>query len=198
MPDANPSDGSRQPLRQRLRCLTCAIVMVIVVLFATRHIREKSRLTFESEQAQRRQDAFEKVKHGDHIVHVDDSRLLQLLANDPECVKNLTELVFFAADVPAEDARHVARLTNVRSIGFYDTDGADYVLQHARGLPVEELGFETTRISDDSLRNLSEFTRLKRVHFEQVMDRDAIAILDTLPPEVAVRIPYPEDKKSKL
>ena len=197
MPNANPPDSASRPLRQGLGCATIAALICGAVLLATRYAREQSRLAFEREQAQRRQEAFEKVRSGDHNIFVDDAELLQMLANDAECVKNLTEVVFFMADLTPEYAEHIARLTNVRSIGFYDTDGADYILQHAGELPIEELSFETTPLSDDSLRNLSKFSKLREVHFEQVLDRDAIAILETLRPEVAVRIPYPEDKEPK-
>ena len=50
-------------------------------------------------------------------------------------------------NIDPEDAENVACLTNVKDIGFYDTSGADIVLKHASGLPIESLFFEVSHVS---------------------------------------------------
>ncbi len=57
------------------------------------------------------------------------------------------------------------------------------------------MGFEMARLSNDSLRKLADFPDLTDVHFEHVMYPNEIAILETLPPRITVRIPYPAENE---
>jgi hypothetical protein len=171
------------------------VLLAIALPFAVSYLLEQSRLNIERRRAQWRQKWFDDVKNGDTQAMVMDSELLPMLANDPECVANLESLYFSCVTIAPEDAKHVARLTNVKDIGFYDTSGADVILDHAGGLPIESLFFECSPVSHDSLRALSEFSKLQKVHFEQGMSPDEIAILKELRPEIVVEIPYPSESE---
>lgn len=158
-------------------------------------LREQQRLSFERQKEEWRQNAFDRVKHGDHRVSIMDPKLLPMLANDADCVANLNELNFSMTAITNEDAQFVSRLSNVQTLYFYDTRGADLVLENARDLPISKMGFEMARLTKDSLRTLSDFPELTDVHFEHVMYPDEIAILKTLPSRIKVHIPYPAENE---
>lgn len=195
MGDADSSSKSNRSSRSCLTCLAVLVLLAIALPLGISYLREQSRLAVERRQAEWRQKWFDDVKNGDAQVSVMDPLLLPMLANDADCVANLEYLHFAMVDIKPEDAKHVARLTNVKKIGFYDTRGADSVLKHARDLPIESLFFEIARLSGDSLRSLSDFPKLTKVHFEHVMYPDEIAILKTLRSDIAVEVPYPSENE---
>ena len=129
---------------------------------------------------------FSTVKEGEHRVSVLDAQLLPMLAEDNDCIKNLKELCFAMVEITPEHAAHVARLVNVRSIHFYDTRGADFVLEYSRNLPIEELSFDSTPLSHDFLRILTELPCLKKLYFGYELGPHELVILQALPPGVAV------------
>ena len=178
---------SARPKRQHgcVGCLTISLGVAIVLPVGMLYLRHQSRLGAEQRRADLRQKWFHDVKNGSHLVSVLDSRLLPMLASDADCVAVLDQLSFAMVDVAPEDAEHIAQLINVRHISFYDTRGADYVLLHARGLAIETLSFDKTRLSDDSLRGLAGFPRLTKVRFGYA-DAHALAILRGLPPGITV------------
>ena len=193
--DMDAPDSSSKPNRSLRGCLLCLAVLVtlaIVLPLGISHLREQSRLAIARRRAEWRQKAFDEAKNDVRAqVVVMDPLLLPMLSSDADCVANTEDLVFSMVDIQPEDAEHVARLTNIKRLGFYDSRGADVVLQHARDLPIESLYFEMAHLSPDSLRSLSNFPKLTKVHFEHVMDPDEIAILKTLRSDIAVEIPYP-------
>lgn len=173
-----------------MTCLTILILLAIGLPLGISYLRRQARLNLERQRAEWRQKCFDDVKNGDTQAMVMDSLLLPMLAQDPECVANVRSLYFSMVNIDSTVAQNVASLTNVEDIGFYDTSGADIVLRHARRLPIESLFFEVSHVSHDSLRALSEFPKLKKVHFEQVMAPDEIAILKALPSGIVVEVPY--------
>jgi hypothetical protein len=191
MTETNASET--QPLLSR----GCLVSMLVLLAFAgllvvgIPYVRERQRLTFERQKAERRQGAFERVKNGDTRVLVMDSKLLPMLARDADCVANLKELNFSMTAIAPNDARFISQLKNVRVLTFYDTQGADHVLENARDLPITRMGFEMDRLSKDSLVTLADFPDLTDVHFEHLMYPNEIAVLEMLPPRIKVRIPYP-------
>jgi hypothetical protein len=185
-----PTAQFRKPSRGCLACLTAAVVLGAFTTFGVRCLHEHSRVALERQELEQRQELLNGVKGGRRTVIVRDTRLLPMLADDPACVANLAEMTFSMVNITAGDAAQVSRLINVRSMVFYDTRGADYVLEHARGLPIERLFFEKARLSSDSLRSLSQFPRLKTVHFEYDVHPDEIAILRSLPPRITVETPH--------
>jgi hypothetical protein len=81
----------------------------------------------------------------------------------------------------------------VKRIVFYSCGGADDLLHAMKGMPsVEDLYFEVSGLSDDGVRVLGTFPNLKKVHFEQVIDREREKLLRDTLPGVEVEIPYPE------
>jgi hypothetical protein len=179
-------------------CLVALIALSVFVGFLVvgiPYLREQQKISFERQKAEWRQDAFERVKNGDTRVSIMDSKLLPKLARDADCVANLTELSFSMTEITADDAAFIAQLKNVHSLYFYDTHGAERVLENSRDLPIKKLGFEMDRLSKDSLRKLPEFPELREVYFEHVMYPNEIAILETYPPRINVRIPYPAENE---
>lgn len=190
MDNSDFSSKSTTSSRNCLTCLTILILFAVALPIGISYLRKQARLNLERQRADWRQKVFDDVKKGGTQATVMDSLLLPMLAKSPECVANVRSLSFSMVTIDPDDAENVASLTNVTDIGFYDTSGADVVLNHASSLPIESLFFEVSRVSHDSLRALSEFPKLKKVHFEQVMDPDEIAILKALPSGIAVEIPY--------
>ena len=187
-------ESSPEPNRSSQSFLTYLVVLVLLAIalpLGISYLREQSRVAIERRQAEWRQKSFDDVKNGDTQVSVMDPMLLPMLAGDEDCVANLEHLHFSMVDIKPEDAIHVAHLTNVKDMGFYDTRGADFVLKHARALPIKSMFFEMARLSADSLRSLSGFPNLTKVHFEQGMDPDEFAILKTLRSDIVVETPYP-------
>lgn len=155
-----------KPQRTCIGCLVIVFVALGILFgFVRPRMQERSRQEWAKAQAVRRQEWVDRVKSGWTHVNISDPELLRQLATDDECVRNVAELHFGMVDIPPEAAVHVALFANVKSIGFYSTQGADLVLSHARHLPIETLHFEVTHVSDESLRNLSEFAHLKEIYF---------------------------------
>ncbi len=191
MADTDSPVESTSSSRGCMTCIILAVAFLIAVPFGALYLSEQERIAIERLRAQWRQEWFNRVKNGDNLARVSDPLLLPMLANDPDCVANLEELFFDMVEITPNDATYVSRLTNVKSIEFYDTRGMDYVLQHSRDLPIETFYFYTATLSDATLRSLSEFPKLKKVQFEREMHPDEIAILKTLPSHIVVEIPYP-------
>lgn len=190
MDEPDSSSKSSTSSRNCLTCLTILILFAIILPIGILYLREQARLNLERQRSEWRRKWRDDVKNGNTQATVMDSLLLPMLAKDPECVANVRSLYFSMVNIAPEDAENVASLTNVKDIGFYDTSGADIVLKHARDLPIESLFIEGSHVSHDSLRALSEFPMLKKVHFDQVMDPDEIAILKALPSGISVEVPY--------
>ena len=194
MTEKNASESQPHLLsRGCLVSLVASSAFVGLLVVGIPYLREQQRLSFERQKSEWRQDAFDRVKNGDHRVSIMDSKLLPMLAHDADCIANLKELNFSMTEITADDARFVSQLMNVQTLFFYDTHGADLVLENARDLPITKMGFEMDRLSKDSLRGLSDFPGLTDVHFEHVMFPNEIAILETLPPRITVHVPYPAE-----
>jgi len=186
MADDDDHTGSTKPSRGCVSCLTAIAVIAIILPIGIRYARQHARLKSERQQAEWRQKWFSMVKQGDSRVSVLDAQLLPMLAEDNDCIKNLKELCFAMVEITPEHAAHVSRLANLRSIHFYDTRGADYVLAHSRNLRIEELSFDSTPVSHDSLRIVTELPCLKKLHFGYELGSEELVILQALPPGVAV------------
>lgn len=195
MTEQNASEPKPLMSRGCLVSVVVSLAFVGLLVIGMPFLRENQRLTFERQRTQWRQDSFDRVKRGDHQVLIMDSKLLPMLANDADCVTNLNGLSFSMTQITVEDARFVSQLSNVQTLSFYDTRGADLVLENARNLPIAQMGFDMSRLSKDSLRTLSEFPNLSKARFGYVMYPSEIAILETLPPRITVHIPYPAENE---
>ncbi len=101
-------------------------------------------------------------------------------------------------NVTRDDARFVSQLKNVQTLSFYDTRGAELILEHSRDLPITEMRFEMAGLSKESLRSLSNFHQLTKVRLVRVMHPDEIAIIDAFPQRIAVHIPYPAENEPRF
>ena len=100
------------------------------------------------------------------------------------------------ADVGGPEFARLDEFPSLTDVGFYDCSNADSLMPAASTLPqLESLFFEVTLLSDDSLELLAKFQRLKKVHFEQVMDDKTIAKLNELLPNVNVETPFPASQE---
>ena len=165
--------------------------LAVILPFAARYHRERDRVEAERLRAERRAESIDRVKRGDDSVSVLDPQLLPMLADDRDCIDNLHSLWFAMVEITPEDASYVSRLVNLRSISFYETRGADFVLTQSRHLQLEELSFVKTALSQDSLRILTELSCLKRVLLGYELEPDELAILRALPPGVTLEIGDP-------
>ncbi len=186
MTDDYDQTGFTMPSRGCALCLLAIAVIAIILPLAIRRARQQTRLESERQQAEWRQMWFMRVKQGGPAVSVLDAQLLPMLAEDNDCIRNLKELHFAMVEITPENAAHISRLTNLRSISFYDTRGADHVLEHSRDLRIEELSFDSSPVSQDSLRIVTELPCLKKLHFGHALGPDALTILKALPPGTAV------------
>lgn len=195
-----PSITERTPVVSRgcLKSLVFPALVLALIAFGIPLLRQQQQLALDRRNAERRQELFDAVKRGEPRVLIMDSKLLQMLADDTDCVANLRELDFSMTKVTAEDASHVSRMSNLELLYFYDTHGADFVLESARELPIKKMGFEMARLSKDSLRSLSDFQELTEIHFEHVMFPNEIEILTSLPARTKVQIPYPSEDEPGL
>lgn len=198
MAEPNSIERKVGPSRGCLKSLVFPAVVLVLFVIGLPFLQEQQQLALERRNAERRQELFDAVKRGEPRALIMDSKLLQMLANDADCVANLRELDFSMTKITAEDARHVSRMSNLELLYFYGTHGADFVLENARELPIKKMGFEMARLSKDSLRSLSDFKELTEVHFEHVMVPDEIEILKALPMRTRVRIPHPSQNELGL
>ncbi len=56
------------------------------------YLRKQQRLFFERQKAEWRQIEVDRVKNGDRRASILDSKVLSMLARDPDCVANLKSL----------------------------------------------------------------------------------------------------------
>jgi hypothetical protein len=161
-----------------------AFVVGIVTLISSR--QKAANPDFERKKAGWRTESFQKVKAGDDgngiFVYL-DPRLIEMLANDADCVANLATLILNMADLSGPQTASAGRLVNVKKVVFYDCAAAGNLLTAMKGLgSIEEIAFDTTQLSDADVRLLATFPNLKRVHFAWVNDPSREKLLrDTLP-----------------
>jgi hypothetical protein len=142
---------------------------------------------------------FEAVKNGRTQAGVSDVILLEMLANDPQCVENITSIWFTMADLGDSRFVRLREFKNAKEIGFYDCDNADNIVDIAKDMDaVESLYFEVTQISPLSRQKLALFRNLKKVHFEQIVEDGVIDELEKLLPNVDVEAPYPASKEPSV
>ena len=113
-----------------------------------------------------------------------------MLANDSECKQIVTSLDFTSTEIDVSDATAVGRLTNVTSMMFYCTTGTEHVLKAATDLPITDLYFEMPDLEAESYLMLKDFSNLKKVHFEHVMDSAWFERLKSELPGVDINSPF--------
>ena len=170
------------------RILGLAILTLVLIGIAMwagiSHMQEVARIDFERTKSKWRQKWFDDVKGGQHYATVMDPKIIPMLANDSECVQNITELYFSMVTIAPNDTPPIEQLVNVRHLAFYDTHGTDEVLESAKKLPIESLAFVMARPTEASLRGLADFPSLRKIHFGHILYPREIAILESLDPAI--------------
>lgn len=176
-------------------CLYVAIVLIVFfsgIVFVLRYEQQQSQRSRAIRRTNHRADVVSRVVAGDSSVVIDDLELLRLLAQNPKTTLKIERVVLTMLTINPRDALCAGHFKNLRHLEFYDCHGADYFLEACSDLPVEELYFEATVVSDAQIASLSNFQSLKNVRFEQVVDAKVAAALRLLPSSVEVEIPFPE------
>jgi hypothetical protein len=99
-------------------------------------------------------EPFLKVKRGDGLVIVMRRELLELLAGDEQCIKNLREIHFSGVEFGSTDAEFLEKLENTTTINFYCCKNADSILPACPKLPLVSIGFELTNFSPESVERV--------------------------------------------
>ncbi|MHB8974943.1 MAG: hypothetical protein ACYC3X_31630, partial [Pirellulaceae bacterium] len=132
-----------------------------------------------------RQELFDKVKNGRNNPWVMDAELLSMLADDPECVTNVTSLQFSMSDLSDSRFKRTRDFRQLQGIAFYDCRNTDNVLESINGMPtILTVSFAATGYSDDGIRWLATLPNLKQIVFERVLPSDEIGFLRKLLPDV--------------
>ncbi len=144
-------------LRSLLGCLGVIVILGFGIPWGLNFVREQSRLSLERFKKELRQRTFDDVKQGDTSASIMDSKLLPMLAEDTDCRSIVTRLDFSSTTIDPSEAVFVGELSNVTSMTFYCTRGTEDLLTAAEKLPITELYFELTDLSDDSFMVLKRF-----------------------------------------
>ena len=160
------------------------IAFGIAIWVGISHLQELAHIELERKESEWRQKWFDDVKGGKHYATIMDPKIIPMLANDSDCVRNITALHFSMVKIEPNEASPIEQLVNVRHIFFYDTRGTDAVLESAKKLQVESLAFDMARPSEASLKGLADFPSLKKIHFGHILYPREIAILETLDPKI--------------
>ncbi len=185
-----------QQKSRNLGCLYAAIVLISFFacsVLVVRHDQQQIQHSREIRRANHRAEVVSEVMAGDSSVVIDDLELLRLLAQNPRCTSTIERITFTMMTFDSEVAKFAGQFKKLRNLGFYDCHGADCVIVACSELPVEELFFETTAVSDDQLASLQNFKSLRKVRFEQIVDSRQAEILQQLPSTVTIEIPFPEE-----
>ncbi|QDT75887.1 hypothetical protein I41_51310 [Lacipirellula limnantheis] len=151
---------------------------------------------FEKRRAERWQEDVSLVKAGNDgsRIFVNDPTLVEMLANEPECIANLTTLYFSMADLDDDRFAAVKKLTNLRSVGFYDCQGMDAAAKTIEGMPsIEEIWCEGECFTAAGVKSLATLPNLKRVEFVWEVDPASEQLLRSTLPNVEIKLPPPEE-----
>jgi hypothetical protein len=108
-----------------------------------------------------------------------------MLADDPDCVRNVTSLRFSMSDLSDFRFKRTRDFHQLRGIIFYDCRNTDNVLEAISGMPtIITVYFEVSDVTEEGIRLLATLPNLKEVEFEQVMPPGEIGLLRKLLPNV--------------
>ena len=172
-----------------LGCLGVIAMLGCGLAWGVNYVRERARLSHERSMKEFRESTFQAVKQGRSAAYIMDSKLLPMLAEDADCRSIVTRLDFFSMTIDPSDAVFVRELSNVTSMTFYCTRGTEELLIAAEKLPITELYFELTDLSDESFMILKRFPQLKQVRIEHVVKDSWIDSLRSELPNVNFEAP---------
>jgi hypothetical protein len=154
---------------------------------------QRSIAEFQRAQQRRESESFQKVKSGESQVTVYGTpEVLMMLANDPECIRNLTSIYFFIADLSDPRYTITNKLSNVDDIGIYDCQGVTEFFKSIQGMPsVTSVFIESVRLDDGLFNALASLPNLKKVRFEQLLAENQIELLSKALPEALIEVADP-------
>lgn len=161
---------------------------------------EREREEFEKRQTARRQDYVAEVKAGDDgsRISVDSPILVEMLANDPDCIANLTTLNFSMAELDDPQISSINKLTNLKSLGFYCCRDMDAVALAIEGMPsVESIWCEGEYFTATGVKSLATLPNLTRVEFAWGVDPAYEQLLRSTLPNVEIKLPPPEELETE-
>ena len=179
-------------------CLAMAGVLVAVLGLMVWGLiagSEREHQEFEKRQATRRQDYVAEVKAGGDgsRMTVDSPILVEMLANDPDCVANLTTLQFSMAELDDPRIAAIKKLENLRAISLYDCEGMDALATAIEGMPfIERIWYEGGGFSAAGVESLATLPNLKRLEIEWGVDSTHEEFLRSTLPNVEIKLPPPE------
>ena len=179
-----------QSKRRHFGCLFLlgsAVAFALFSLYADYHVRIAVRAELERLLQEDREKQLAEVRAGYSVVNIDDAKMMQMLADDPACRENVTNICLTMTDLGDPQFRRVREFPNLKELSFYCCRNADNIMAAARDLSaIESLFFEGTSVSDETLRSFAESPNLKKLHFEQVMPDATIDELKRLFPDVEI------------
>lgn len=152
---------------------------------------------FEKRQTARRQAYVAEVKAGGDgsRISVDSPLLVEMLANDPGCIANLTTLNFSMAELDDPRIASIKKLTNLKSLGFYCCPGMDSLALAIEGMPsIEKIWCEGERFTPAGVKSLAKLPNLRRVEFTWHVEPEYEEMLRSTLPGVEIISPLPEDE----
>lgn len=180
-------------------CLAMAGVLVAVIGLMVLGLlagNERDRQEFEKRQTLRRQEYVAEIKAGadGSRISVDSPILVEMLANDPDCVANLTTLNFSMAELDDPRIAGINKLTNLQTIGFYDCQGMDAVATAIEGMhSIEKIWYEGGGFTAAGVKSLAALPNLKRLEIEWRVDSTYEDLLRSTLPNVEIKLPPPEE-----
>ena len=97
---------------------------------------------------------FRAVKEGRTTATISDLSLLEMLADDSDCIENLASATFSSVSFRTSDGPKLEMLQNLIFIGFYDCRNVDSVISKCVGSQVHTISLETTPLSQESIEML--------------------------------------------
>ena len=170
-----------------LALVTAAVFLLAVAIPAFRRAAK--------EELFRKQvtEPFGEVASGGNYASVRDEVLLNKLAADNRCVANLEEIVFWSFHFEPSHASDLARLKNLKRVGFYCCNNVEAVVPGLLALKLDSLWFELSLPTPESLELLGQSRTMKELGVEQVLTRREAEVLKSFPPEVKITTSFPLD-----
>lgn len=155
-------------------------LIVLAIGFVSYRIQNSA---IKRQAKEHRHGTIEDVRAGKRSVVVKNGKLIEMLADDKQCVSTVESLTFFIADLNEPGFHRVGEFQNLTDVGFYSCDNIDSVINTIKECEkIETLYFETSSYSDVTLDCLAEFPALKQVHFEEVLnDQEMAQLIEMLP-----------------
>jgi hypothetical protein len=148
---------------------------------------EEARRHQAEELARHAREEFQRAKAGSQTASLWNAELIGMLAADADCIRNIRTLNCGDYELTGPAVSELKKLVNVRYITFYCSN-SDNILAAAKGMPsIEELSFDSTSPSEQSIRSFVHLPNLKKLHFT-FLDGERERLLRKILPEATIEI----------